>query len=125
MKRTLMQVYVKGSAEAVAFYQKAFDAPLVVGYQNEDGAYMHAELDVCGQIIAVSEADADLTIGNGMQFCLHFDKDEGEKVTRAYDVLAEGARKTYGPPAPCPFSPLMTSLIDKFGVFWCLFTAQG
>ena len=28
MKRTLMQIYVKGSIEAVNFYQKAFDAKL-------------------------------------------------------------------------------------------------
>ena len=123
MKRTLMQVYVKGSQEAVAFYRRAFDAPLVVGYQNDDGAYMHAELDVCGQILAVSEAGDGLSIGNQMQFCLHYESGEADKVRKAYEVLTEDARKIDAPLGPCPFSPLMASLVDRFGIFWCIFTA--
>jgi PhnB protein len=123
MKRIFMQVYVKGSEEAVKFYRRAFDAPLVVAYQNDDSAYIHAELDVYGQILAVCEADDNLSIGNQMQFCLHFESDERDKVAKAYEVLLEVARRTYGPLGPCPFSPYMASLVDKFGIFWCIFTA--
>jgi hypothetical protein len=50
MKRTLMQVYVKDSAGAVALYQRAFDAKVVC----DSGPY-HIELDVYGQIVAVSD----------------------------------------------------------------------
>lgn len=122
MKRTLMQVYVKGSAEAVRFYQRAFDAPLVAAYANDDGSYMHAELDVYGQILAVSEEDDRRATGNRMQFCLHFDRGEADRVTRAYDVLAEGALEIDAPLGPCSFSPHMASLVDRFGVFWCIFS---
>ena len=37
MKRSMMQVYVKGSNEAILFYQKAFGAELVASYLNPDG----------------------------------------------------------------------------------------
>lgn len=122
MRRTLMQIFVKGSAEAVKFYQRAFDAPLVVGYKNNDGSYMHAELDVYGQILAVSEEDNNRTNGNRMQFCLHFENDEKDKLTRAYDVLAENAQEICDPLGPCAYSPHMASLIDRFGIFWCIFS---
>lgn len=121
MKRTLMQIYVKGSAEAVRFYQSAFDAPLVAAYRNDDGTYMHAELDVYGQILAVSEAGANQALGNRMQFCLHFENHEQDKVTKAYEVLKQNALAIDAPLGPCPFSPHMASLIDRFGIFWCIF----
>ena len=121
MKRTLMQIYVKGSIEAAEFYQKAFDAKLGVTYKNSEGEYMHAELDVYGQILAISE-DCNRIAGDNLQFCLHFDKDEKDKVTKAYEVLKNEAKKIDYPLGPCDFSPCMASVIDKFGVFWCIFT---
>lgn len=122
MKRILMQIYVKGSAEAVRFYQKAFDAPLSVGYENEDGSYMHAELDVYGQVLAIAEDERRMTCGENMQFCLHFEKDERDKVTKAYEVLAPDSQKIIAPLGPCDFSPHMAAVIDKYGVYWCIFT---
>ena len=55
MLRTLMQIYVKGSVEAVAVYQKAFNAEILGLYPDDNGGYMHSELNAYGQIIAVSE----------------------------------------------------------------------
>ena len=46
MKRSMMQAYVKGSDKAVELYQKAFNAKLISEYKNEDGSYIHAELDL-------------------------------------------------------------------------------
>ena len=37
MKRSMMQVYVKGSNEAISTYEKAFDARLIASYKNDDG----------------------------------------------------------------------------------------
>jgi len=122
MKRTLMQVYIKGSAEAVGVYQRAFNAPLVAGYKNDDGTYMHAEIDVDGQILAVSEEFQSGNAGNKMQFCLHYKNDEKDKVTKAYNVLIEGAQKIYDPLGPCSYSPHMAAFVDKFGIFWCIFS---
>ena len=122
MKRTLMQVYVKGSAEAVKLYQKAFDATLdTFGAEENADAYMHAELDVYGQIIAVSEARRRKA-GDNMQFCLQFDLDEKDKILKAYEVLKQGAKKAL-PPDSCEWSPCVAGVVDKFGVNWCIYIA--
>ncbi len=127
MKRSMMQVYAKGSDKALTLYQKAFGAKLVSSYPNEDGTYGHAELDVYGQILAIAESsyggnfaqEARVT-GNTMQFCLHFGEGQETLVTKAYEGLKEGATILY-PLGPCEYSPLMVDLIDAFGVRWCLF----
>ena len=123
MIRALMQIYAKGSAEAVELYQKAFDAVLGYHEKSPDGTFFHSELDVGGQIVAVAERPADgegTLTGNTMQFCLHFGDGEEGAVRKAYEVLGIGAEILF-PLGPCVFSPCMAELIDKFGVRWCLF----
>jgi PhnB protein len=127
MKRSMMQAYVTRSDEAVALYQEAFDAVLISSYPNEDGTFYHSELDIQGEILAVAERNSEYSIndegtitGNVMQFCLHYGEGNEEKVQKAYNVLKTDA-KILMPLAPCDFSPLMTDLIDKYGIRWCLF----
>ena len=121
MLRSMFQVYVRGSDKAVAFYQKAFDAKLVSAYPNGDGAYMHAELDVYGQILALSESNEEAPAsGNTMQLCLHFGEGNADKVYKIYDVLKEGAMP-HEPVGDSGFSKHCFSLVDKFGVYWCVF----
>ena len=127
LKRSMMQAYVTKSDEAVALYQKAFDAVLISSYPNEDGTFMHSELDIDGEILAVSERNSEYAIigeenitGNVMQFCLDYGEGNEEKVQKAYEVLKIDA-KILIPLAPCDYSPLMTDLIDKYGIRWCLF----
>ena len=120
MKRLLMQAYVKGSSEAVELYQKAFDTTLGYHVKNSDGTYYHSELDICGNILAVSEASNTLITGNNMQFCFHYGEGNEDKVRHAYDLLKEGSNILF-PLGPCDFSTLCADLIDKYGVRWCLF----
>lgn len=120
MYRSMMEAIVKNSVEAVAFYQKAFDAPLVADYKNEDGSYVHAELDVYGQILAVMELQEDVVIGNNMMFCLHFGEGKEETVKRIYDTLKDGA-EIISELGPCTYSPMEADLVDKFGIRWCIF----
>ena len=54
MLRSMMQVFVKGSKEAVVLYKNAFNAEILCSYDDGNGGYMHAELDAYGQVIAVS-----------------------------------------------------------------------
>ena len=115
-----MQIYVKGSVEAVEVYRKAFDAEVLGLYPDGSGGYAHSELNAHGQILAVSELTGDLVTGNTMQFCFHFGEGGEQHVRRAYEVLQDGARIDV-PIGPCDYSPCMFSLVDKFGVFWCLF----
>ena len=127
MKRSMMQAYVTRSDEAVALYQEAFDAALISSYPNEDGTFYHSELDIEGEILAVAERDFESSLigeetitGNVMQFCLHYGEGKEAKVRKAYEVLKKDS-KILMPLAPCEFSPLMTDLIDKYGIRWCLF----
>ena len=126
MKRSLIQAYVIGSDKALDFYRTAFDASIVVSYPNDDGTYMHAELDIHGQILAVSERDSvyknkgETVTGNTMQFCLQYGEGNERLVENAYNVLKEDA-EIISSLAPCSYSPLMAALIDKYGVHWCLF----
>ena len=122
MLRSMMQTYVKGSDKAVELYQKAFDAELGASYPHYDGTFMHAELNVYGQILAISEAlkNKERITGNTMQFCLHFGEGKEELVQKAYNTLKDGAKILY-PLSPCEYSTLMADLIDKYGVRWCIF----
>lgn len=105
---------------AAEFYAKAFHATIGNEYKNPDGSYLHAELNAYGQILAVSEAPDDVVIGNNMQFCFHFEENEVENVKHVYEVLRTGS-KIVCPIGECPFSSCMFALIDKFGVYWCIF----
>lgn len=120
MLRSMMQVFVKGSFEAVDLYKKAFNAEILCAYDAGNGGYMHAELDAYGQVIAVSEITENAILGNTMMFCFHFGDGGSEKVKKAYEVLCDGATIN-NPPEACDYSSCQCVLIDKFGVTWCLF----
>ncbi len=127
MVRSMMQAYVTRSDEALELYLKAFDATLLCSYPNTDGTLFHSELDIEGEILAVAERNSEYAIvnkemitGNVMQFCLHYGEGNEDKVRKAYEMLKTDA-KILMPLAPCEFSPLMTDLIDKYGIRWCLF----
>lgn len=104
MLRSMMQVYVRGSVEAVKLYQRAFNAEVLGLFPDENGGYMHSELNAYGQILAVSEHNENLVVGNTMQFCFHFGEGGEEHVRRAYDVLRDGAT-ICAPIGSCDYSP--------------------
>ena len=45
MSRSMMQVFVKGSKEALELYKKAFNADVLCEYPDGNGGYMHAEIN--------------------------------------------------------------------------------
>lgn len=123
MLRILYQGYVKDSAAAIEAYGRAFGAKALAQTLSPEGVNIHTELDVYGQIVALSElspADAKSVPGNTMQFCIQFKKDEKDIVTRAYEILSPGATVQH-PLGPCFYSELMADFTDRFGVRWCLF----
>ena len=123
MKRSLMQIYVKNSVEAMNFYQKALGAKVIADYRFANGTIEHAELDIHGQILSLSEFSpefGDFAPGTTMQFCLHFGKGNENFVQQAYEALSVDALKP-GELGKISFSPLFFALTDKFGVNWCVF----
>lgn len=123
MKRTMLELYVKGCDEAIELYQKAFGATVDAVHRDpETNAIAHAEMRAFGQCIAFMERDSETVAGNTMQFCFHFGIGEEDLVKRAYEVLKVGAQIDF-PLGPCEWSPCLFCLIDKFGVNWSLFVA--
>lgn len=127
MSRSIFQIYVKGSDEAYEFYKKAFDAKDGIKDVDQNGNIIHRELDVCGQAIAVGEAcdtsragGIKRITGNTMQFCIQFEKEQEDKVRKAYEILREGC-EIITPFGELFYSPCGVELIDKYGVWWCLF----
>ena len=127
MFRSILQIYVNGSDEAFEFYKKAFNAR--IGFQDvdENGTVIHRELDVCGQAIAVGEANNATQsggnrriTGNTMQFCIQFGEGQEDKVRKAYEILVDSS-EIITPFGELFFSPCGVELIDKYGVWWCLF----
>lgn len=123
MRRILLQIYTKNSKEAFEFYKKAFNAELGFCDKAEDGSIIHAELNFCGQSLAVGElgdGQNEMIAGNTMQFCLHFEPGEEHIIKQAYETMKEGGKVIY-PLGPSFFSSYNAALIDKYGVYWCLF----
>jgi len=125
------QIYVKGSVEAVAFYQRAFGWTIGMNFINPDGAYAHASL-MSGkgsrkrEMLAVAEDKVNTgspDVADGEQPIMQFscwDLKSREAVDQAYSVLSEGVRSTRSPdgPAAVPWNDYCFGLVDKFGVHW-------
>lgn len=120
MKRSLMQLYIRSSKEAVEFYSKAFQTTKQHEFLDQQGNYVHVELDVLGQTIACSHAYQPKLIGNTMQFCFQLNENEKDWMEHAYAILKENATIDY-PLGECFYSRSMFSLIDQFGISWCMF----
>ncbi len=123
MNRIFYQVYVRNSDLAIETYHKAFNATILNQFKTPEGINVHTELDVYGQVFALSELnppEEKAVAGNTMQFCLQFGKEEKELITKAYEILQLNAVINY-PLGECFFSEFMTDVTDTFGVRWCLF----
>ena len=123
MHRSMFQVYVKNSVEAAKFYQKAFDAKFECEhFDDEKKYYRHAEINIYGQIFAICELlNQEPITGNTMRFCLHFGDGNADKVYKAYEVLKEGAQPHEPVSGDFGFSEHAFALVDKYGVYWCIF----
>lgn len=88
--------------------------------KNDDGNYVHAEIDICGNIVAISEADEESLSGNTMQFCIQYNEDEKILLEKAYSILKKNGTLLH-PLGECFYSSSMADFIDEYGVHWCLF----
>ena len=122
--QTGCQIYVKGSAEAVPFYQKAFGWTIGMNFPNADGSYAHASLmNGDREMLAVAEGigNCSIDLQGGKYPIMAFncwDLDSREAVDRAYRVLNEDACLPSDGPAPCPWNEYCFTLVDKFGIHW-------
>ncbi|MCL2885161.1 MAG: hypothetical protein FWF49_06730 [Oscillospiraceae bacterium] len=125
--QTEPQIYVKGSPEAAALYQRAFNWTIGMNGKNPDGTWTHASL-MCDEHIMLSVAEdinntSNLEIQDGKWPVMSFNcygLQTRAAIDQAYSVLSEDARGTSNPegPAPFPWNEYCFSLVDKFGVHW-------
>ena len=118
----MIQLYVRRSDMAAELYKKAFGLDSVADFgRHDDGTYIHAQFNIGEQVLFLSElTDCEPVAGNTMQICIELGKNNEEAVRKAYDVLCDGAKIEH-PLGPCEWNPLLFSLIDKFGVNWCIY----
>ena len=118
MSKSAFHICVKESVKALEFYQKVFDAKLLCRYDNSDGTVYHSEIEAYGQIMMVAGlAEGSTVAGNNMMFVMQFSEGEEDVVRKIYDLLQDEAN-IICPLCSCDYSPLVTDLIDKFGVHW-------
>lgn len=123
--------------EAVALYQKAFNAKVgcLLRYSDanksdwdktlipeQENYIYHAELFIGGQrIMMCDNMDVDLVKSTALSLTVTFDtKDE---VKQAYDILREDSETIYQMQSTT-YSSCMVVFIDKFGFRWGLMTEQ-
>jgi PhnB protein len=122
-----VQAYVKGSADAVELYKRAFGVELGYHVRNSEGGFFHAELERNGRpFLAVSEVGKDFIMDvtakyPNMSFGVVLDDEEA--VRRAYGALSEGA-PICTPLRTLPWSDLCADVVDRFGVYWYLTVPQ-
>ena len=123
-------------AEAIAFYQKAFNAEVsfIDYYHNAlsgSGIHvtektknfvMHSELKICGTSVNMSDAIEEIEPGN--MFKLNVFLNSADDVCSAFNLLKEGG-KIAVELGPQFFSPMYAGIIDRFGIHWQLITAGG
>jgi len=122
------QLYIRGSAEAAAFYQRAFGLTIGMTDMNGDGTYKHISL-MSGEteILAIGENPDNISYysGSGKEpiGINIWDLGTNEAVDQAFAVLREDACKTF---EDAPGSPEWDAegghyafgVIDKYGVNW-------
>ena len=125
LKRAMLQLNLAGCDEAMKLYMEAFGGKMLFEHRNPgDNSVAHAEMEAFGQIIAFSEWNQNKPMSMTMQFCFHFEKEQEAAIRKAYEVLKKGAMiwsVLDDPYDPCGYADCQFALVDKFGVFWCLF----
>ena len=122
-------LYIRHSVEAVSFYCEAFNMTIGYNAKDENGTYLHAELEKDGNcIFAVSESN-DQSIKKAMisadmpTMSLGVNLKNNEELDRAYEKLAEEGH-VIRPLGALPWSPRSADLVDKYGVCWYLYVSQ-
>ena len=121
--------YVDGIDQAVAFYQKAFDATIKENWKKPDGTYELCELGLSRGVSfwiaerkGISAIEGEVNTGNIMQMCIRYSDSEEDiaKLEKAYEMLKEDALQILHPLQSATWTSHTCDLIDKYGSRWCL-----
>jgi PhnB protein len=119
-------IYVDGTAEAIAFYERAFGAVELFRIAHPDGRILHAELSIAGSVVMIGDPDDRLygepRVLGGCTAGLHiFVDDNAALLRRAVDAGAEEIQ----PPTDMFYGANSASVRDPFGHVWVLLSWQN
>ncbi|HYE84824.1 MAG TPA: VOC family protein [Vicinamibacterales bacterium] len=117
-------LYVRGAAEAIEFYKKAFGATETVRMPGPGGKIMHAEVKIGNSMLMLSDENPErgaispATLkGSGGSIMLY--TDDVDKVFK--QAVAAGA-KSVMEPVDMFWGDRMGNVIDPFGHSWAIAT---
>ncbi|NLV58805.1 MAG: VOC family protein [Clostridiales bacterium] len=124
-------LYIRDTVQAVEFYKEAFG--LTLGYHEKypDGSFLHGALLRDGQeVFAVSESRNDAFVQTMLASNLKdarptmsysIDFGSKEEVEKAYALLAKEGTVLL-PLGSLPWCSCCAEVVDRFGVYWYLWT---
>ncbi len=122
-------LYVKNSVEAAEFYMDAFGMTMDYNAKNDDGTFLHAELQKEGvTIFAVSENKDEEIVQSmlaarqpTMSYGINLETED--ELNHAYDKLKTGGHvlRELG---ELPWSPNSADIVDKYGICWYIYVSQ-
>ncbi|MCL2700290.1 MAG: VOC family protein [Phycisphaerae bacterium] len=130
-------ICVKGSIEAVKFYEEALGLTSAHHGLNPGETYGHVEFQRDGEtVFSLAEVGAEAGDANQklvemmlsgnvrsiMCFALGFNAEE--EVHKAFELLSKGGR-IVNPITALPWSPCCFDVIDKYGVWWYIYLPAG
>lgn len=117
-------VYVKGAAEAIEFYKKAFGAVEVVRMPGPGGEIMHAEVKIGNSMLMLADENPErgaispATLGGAAGSIMFYTEDVDAVQQRA---VAAGAKEVM-PVTDMFWGDRMGNVIDPFGQSWAIAT---
>ena len=122
------QLYIKGSVEDAAFYQKAFGLTIGMTDMNDDGTYKHVSL-MSGEteILAIGEDSDNISYygdaSDKQPISINiWELGTKEAVDNAFAVLREGAYRADDAPGSPEWDKELGhyafGVLDKYGVNW-------
>lgn len=122
-------LYVRESGKAAAFYCEAFGLEIGYNSRNDDGTYIHAELEKKGVgIFALSEsrdeaARKSMLAASQPVTSLGINLESEAELNHAYETLSREGH-VLRPIGSLPWSPYSADVVDRYGVCWYLYVSQ-
>ena len=118
---------IRGAADAIAFYKKAFGAKELSRMPGPGGKLMHAEVKIGDRILMLGDEAPEMgspspqTLGGSAVALMHYVKDVDAVFARA---VASGAKPLF-PPTDMFWGDRYGQVVDPFGHRWSIATHKA
>lgn len=118
---------IRGAADAIAFYEKAFGAKELSRMPGPGGKLMHAEVRIGDRVLMLGDEAPEMgspspqTLGGSAVALVHYVKDVDAVFARA---VASGAKPLF-PPTDMFWGDRYGQVVDPFGHRWSIATRKA